>query len=83
MKENKVITHLNLNGMFVIIFIFLKCCFHLCLTYLSFHDFFFFLINSIVVANNIGDDGAKCISEGMKENTVITFLYLGGMFVFI
>jgi len=41
---------------------------------------FFSLINSIAVDNNIGDDGAKFISEGMKEDTVITNLELGRMF---
>jgi len=51
---------------------------------LNFTYFVFFLINSIIiVGNNIGADGAKFISEGIKENKVITVLDLRGMFVFI
>jgi len=60
------------------------CFWHVCLTYLSFSGFvLLFRINSIIVGNKIGADGAKFISEGMKENKVITNLDLRSMFVFI
>jgi len=42
--------------------------------------FCLFLIRSMIVGNNIGVDGAKFISEGMKENKVITNLNLSCMF---
>jgi len=34
----------------------------------------------VIVGNKFGDDGAKFISEGMKENTAITSLVLPCMF---
>ena len=36
------------------------------------------MINEIWTDNNIGDEGARMISEGLKCNSTLTTLYLGG-----
>jgi len=58
---------LSLLGSFAHVFVFSLIC-------------FFFAFTFIMADNGIHSDGAKFISEGMKENEVITNLKLEGMF---
>jgi len=87
MKENKVMTNLSLGGMFNIFCKFSQVLVSPCFSHFIFLVCFlissFPKINSIIVGNKIGADGANFISEGMKENTVITNLDLSGMCIFI
>jgi len=83
MKENKVITHLYLGGILCLYCRFLSSVAFMYFSLICLSMTFFVSIDSIIAGNNIGVDGAKFISERMKENKVITHLGLGGMFVFI
>ena len=36
------------------------------------------MINEVWTANKIGDEGARMISEALKNNSTLTTLWLGG-----